>query len=538
MERMLKLCVIDDIRSVVDMIAKKIPWTDYGIEAAGTATDGEEGLAVIEAVKPDIVITDIRMPKLDGLEMTRRIMELLPGCKVIILSAYADFEYARKALRYGALNYLKKPFAVADIVKVVLEAKEAWLADHRERMHVADLERKMKESLPALRQEYLSLLVHHPTAEAESEEWWAFLELSPVRPPFAAFVIQIDQLEKEAQLAVKELELARFSLQNIVEETLASYAEAVVFREAFNRYVCIVGVSGAEPALVVADACCAHIARYTKFTISVGIGLEAGGVRELPRSYRQALIALSYHFYTGGNGAFRYPERPDSGPADWIYTAESENEFLFAFRSGNAARCGEWLDAVFAEMENADALPEPSDVEHLFRGLALRMLRVLLEKLSRPEAAEFEARVHGLRTGGRFDLRELRQRLADLCEIGCRLMDGERASESRKIIFRSMDYIKAHLHLDLTLESCARQVNLSWGYYSNLFKKVAGMTFQQFVTQAKIERAKAMLLEDYQVQEISQLLGYEHRRYFSELFKKQTGLTPTEFKESYLGKKN
>ncbi|AJY77955.1 hypothetical protein VN24_22920 [Paenibacillus beijingensis] len=534
---MTKLCVIDDIRSVVEMITRKIPWHDYGIEIAGSATDGEEGLALVEAVKPDIILTDVRMPKMDGLEMTKRIAQLLPWSKVIILSAYTDFEYAQKALQYGAVDYVKKPFAIEDIVQVVKKARDLWQSEHLERTRMLQMEHAVKESLPALRQLYLSQLVHHPTDAAETQMWWGFLELTPVTPPFAVMVIQIDQLtERYGSLGLKELELARFSLQNIVEETVLSFTKAIVFRDEFNRYVCIAGTSLTTSRLSIADACCANIAANTKFTISIGIGEEVGDGRELPRSYQQALHALSYHFYTGGNGALCYSPRSNMGMAEWIYTAESEHEFLFAFRSGNTDKCREWLADVFAGMEKSHIRPTPNDVEHLFHGLALRMLRIMLEKFPRSSIVAFESRVDPAGGMRLTELQDYRIWLNELCEMGCRLMERERTSESQKIIYRSMEFIKSNLHLDLTLELCARAVNLSWGYYSNLFKKVAGTTFQQYVTQAKIERAKEMLLEDYQVQEIAQQLGYEHRRYFSEVFKKQTGLTPSEFKELFLGK--
>lgn len=537
MSQLVKMCVVDDIRSVVDMITTKIPWQEHGIEIVGSATNGEEGLAVIREMRPDLILTDIRMPKMDGLEMTRSILEVLPNSKVVILSAYTDFDYAQKAIQYGALDYVKKPFSIDQIIKAVVKAKDIWEQESLSRAHVLGLEQKMKESMPALRQEYLSLLVHHQTSEAELAKRSSFLDIHALTPPFVVMTIQIDQFtDKYGEVPVKELELARFSLQNIVEETIAFYTTAVVFREAFNRYICILNMRESESPIAIADECCANIERHTKFTISIGIGLEVATVQELPKSYQQSLSALSYHFYTGGNGAFSYNAASSNLPVEWIYTEDSENEFLFAFRSGNEEKCMAWIKDIFTEMGKSAVRPEPGVVERLLQGLVLRMLRVLSEKFPRASLMEFEANMQTIRKDGGADLQEYQEWFTLLCEVGCRMIHQERASESQKIIYRSADYIKANLHEDLTLEHCAKQVNLSWGYYSNLFKKVTGTPFQQFVTQAKMERAKAMLIEDFQVQEIAQQLGYEHRRYFSEVFKKQTGLTPTEFKETSLGK--
>lgn len=537
MSRLVKMCVVDDIRSVVDMITTKIAWQEHGIEIVGSATNGEEGLAVIRKSLPDLILTDIRMPKMDGLEMTRSILEVLPNSKVVILSAYTDFDYAQKAIQYGALDYVKKPFSIDQIIKVVVKAKEVWEQENLNRIHVLALEQKMKESMPALRQEYLSLLVHHQTSEAELAKRSSFLDIHALKPPFVVMTIQIDQFtDKYGEVPVKELELARFSLQNIVEETIAFSTTAVVFREAFNRYICILNRPESEPPIAIADKCCANIARHTKFTISIGIGLEIATVQELPKSYQQSLSALSYHFYTGGNGAFSFNADSSELPAEWIYTEDSENEFLFAFRSGNVEKCLSWIRDIFMEMGKSEVRPEPGVVERLLQGLVLRMLRVLSEKFPRVRLSAFEAKMHAIRSDSGADLLEYQEWFIQLCELGCGMIHQERTSESQKIIYRSAEYIKANLYLDLTLEHCAKQANLSWGYYSNLFKKVTGTAFQQFVTQAKIERAKAMLIEDFQVQEIAQQLGYEHRRYFSEVFKKQTGLTPTEFKEMSLGK--
>jgi two-component system response regulator YesN len=123
-----------------------------------------------------------------------------------------------------------------------------------------------------------------------------------------------------------------------------------------------------------------------------------------------------------------------------------------------------------------------------------------------------------------------------LCLESCGWIEKERSYESTKIIHQAKDYISANLHLDVNLEHCAKQVNLSAGYFSNLFKKVSGISFQQFVMQQKMEKAKAMLIEDFQVQEIAEKLGYEHRRYLTDVFKKYSGMTPSEFKESFLGR--
>lgn len=534
---MMKLCVIDDIKSVVDMITTKVPWAEHGITIAGSALDGEEGLELVRQVQPDIVLSDIRMPKLDGLEMTRRILEFSPHTKIIILSAYTDFIYAQQAIRLGAFDFVKKPFSVEEIIGVVVKARNACTLEREGLAQIQAMEKKIKDSMPVLRQEYFHLLMHHQTDLSSVMKRWAFLRMEMEPEHFAVLVAEIDRFsEKHQGMPVQEMELVRFSLQNIMEETVAVYTRGIIFREAMNRYVCVINSRDDQLPEVIAEACCANIARFTKFTISIGVGLAAEGIEQLSRSYQQALKALTYHFYTGGDGALSYRNMASGHQNAPEYSAAEEQELLFALRSGNRERTLTQLDRLLGRIAGSDPRPDPIYVESICYELASKVLRVLLETFPSSKLVPFEHKLAAIKTSGpaAFSFQRLQELLRELATEGCDWIEQNRKHESRQTIHYAMDYIRGHLHMDLSLEHCAKQVNFSPGYFSNLFKKESGLSFQQFVIQEKMERAKAMLLSDHQVQEIAQALGYEHRRYFSEVFKKHTGLTPSEFRESYL----
>ncbi|HZG56231.1 response regulator [Paenibacillus sp.] len=535
-EDKIKLCVIDDIRSVIDMISTKIDWEAYGIEVAGTAINGQEGLELIRRVQPDIVMTDVRMPKLDGLEMMRRVLEALPHSKVIMLSGYSEFTYAQQAIRLGAYDFLQKPFSIAEIIRVVVGARDVWLEERKGRLEVDAMEKRLKESLPLLRQEYMNMLIHHRSGNAQSnEKRWAFLKI-PLKPEnLVVMIVEIDRFaENFGMLPTQEVELVRFALQNILEETINSFTAGIVFREGTNRHVCVLNCEDVDLASRIAEACCAHIAKYTRFTISIGIGRKVEELGQLPDSFLQALNALSYHFYTGGNGVLSFDQTAKDAKGLPKYSLETERELLFAMRSGNREKSMALLEQLIGDLFGS-SYHKPEYVRSVCQELAFMMYRVLLEQLSDTRLSELE---HRLREGrnGELSMQELRELLVDLCRQGCEWMEKERVSESKQVIRQAIAYIQSNLGKALTVEICAKQVNLSIGYFSNLFKKVTGTTFQQYVTQERIERAKVMLVENYQVQEIAEELSYEHRRYFSEVFKKQTGMTPSEFKESFLGK--
>lgn len=533
-ERPIRLCVIDDISSVVEMITSRIDWTSYGIEIAGTAGSGVDGLRLVEETRPDIVLTDIRMPRMDGLEMTAHIMKLDPHCKVVILSGYTDFAYAQQAIRLGAFDFLKKPFSRAEIVKVVLKAKEAWEGERRSLIEVHEMEKRLKKSMPLLRQEYLNTLVHHRTNAEQAENRWRYFQI-PLEPvQLVAMIVEIDRFDGNyAALPTHEVELIRFAMQNILEETIGMFTKGVVFRESASRHACILNCDDPELASRIADRCCAHIAQYTRFTISIGIGLIADDISQLPDSYEQAVHAFSYHFYTGGNGAFSYAHIAGADKEPPRFAPAAAQELLFALRAGNLEKSSGLLALLLNDL--FAGTPKPDYLISVCYELAFMMLRVLLEKLPYEQVRGLERRIRENKAA-EPTMQELRQLLGDICRKGCKWIEMQRTSESEQIVRQSMQYIRDNLKQPLTVEQCAKQANLSAGYFSNVFKKIVGVTVQQFITQVRIERAKQMLIEDYQVQEISDALSYEHRRYFSEVFKKVTGMTPSEFRQAYLGK--
>lgn len=529
-----KLVVIDDIRSVVEMITKKIPWSEYGIEVVGKARDGEEGLAVISEVRPDIVLTDIRMPKLDGLDMTERIMQLLPDCKVIILSGYTDFEYARKAVRLGATDFIKKPFTVQEIVDVTLKAKALWLETVQKKVQLEQLNKQVKASLPVLRQEYLNMLLQFPATERKMLEQWRFLELDIPPNDLTILTVEIDEYQQKcSDQPVQEIELIRFSLQNILEETIREHTRGTLFRETSRQFLMMIHTSDKSQAMRIAEACCANIARFTKFTVSIGVGNAAHTITDLPNSYRQARAALSYHFYTGGNAVFHYDtvtEKPSSRPA---YSFQLEESLVFALQSGNRDMVLETVHQLAAQLMKSEPYPEPEQAVGMFMVWAAVIYRTLLESLAAEQLVSIEERIRTIRTGSDLSIHRLTESLIELSEEGCRLVLNERQNESQKVIRKAVEYIQSHLGDELSVDRCAKVVNLSGGYFANLFKKEMGMTFNHFVTQERLERAKKMLIQNVPVQDIALDLGYGHRRYFSDVFKKHTGMTPSEFRNYY-----
>lgn len=528
------MCVIDDIKTVVDGIANHIPWETYGIHIVGSANNGESGMNLIRQTQPHIVLADIRMPKMNGIEMTEQIVREFPDTKIIFLSGYTDFEYAQQAIRLGAFDYILKPFTPQKIIDVVLQAK-AVIEEGRgkiERYH--EMERKLRASIPYLRQEYFQLLLRFPATPEAAAKRWDFLNIGLDRERFIVMLVEIDRFsEQMLTLPVQEVELIRFTLHNILEETIGNVTKGLVFRDSTSRFVAVFNPPASQSAETLAEQCRENVEKFSKFTISVGLGEEVRHVHEISYSHTQALTALSYIFYTDGNSVCSYRNVRQVHHPVPRYSAEKEKELFYCLRSGNLLKSHMMIDELFSETIAAD-MPPPEAVKQMYYELAFLINRVFSEKLPAEQMEPLENQLQSIKNFSSHSLKDLQGKIKELCRMGCERIVKQQTEEANRVVEHVIAYIRQHLDANLTVNDYAKLVYLSGNYFANLFKKVTGTTIGQFVTTERMERAKTMLLEGMQVQEIAQALGYEDRPYFSELFKKHTGMTPSEFKQHYL----
>lgn len=526
------LCIIDDIKSVVDGLTA-IEWEAHGITIAGTASNGEDGLKLITSQRPELVITDIRMPRMDGLTVLRAVQEHNAGCKVILISGYADFEYAQQAVQHGAYDFVVKPFTEEDIMTAVLRAKAEILEEKLELMSQREMENKLRESMPVLRQEYFALLVSHRTPWEQAAERWKFLNIDLNPKGFVVMLIEIDRFqERVAELSIHEIELIRFSLLNITQETISAAARCAVFRARHDRYLAVMNDHGTLNPVEIAEQCCRNIERYTKFTVSVGVGCAVEETSELPDSYRQANRALAYHLFTEGNAAIMYDDLPQTGSQEPL-ALEYKDELLLALRSGNAGRTADILAAISATLQSLVSRQTPDYLLSLYDELAASAIRTFYELVPFADIQPLILKFKSVQGTAGLPLASLQRQLLTLCAEGAELVRQNSLSEGQKVIYQSLDYIKSRLSEDITVGECAAHVHLSSSYFSSLFKKVTGMTVTQYTTAERIQKAKVLLVEGMPVQDVASAVGYEERRYFSEMFKKITGQTPSEFRAGY-----
>ncbi|MNC25300.1 HTH-type transcriptional regulator YesS [compost metagenome] len=269
----------------------------------------------------------------------------------------------------------------------------------------------------------------------------------------------------------------------------------------------------------------------------MGISLVKSGPSAMQMAYSEAEKALEYRFYSTGASMHSYARIDLECPVP-RYSPEKERALLYALRSGSKEQTRGKLDEIFLTWILQAGEPDPAALVQLFQTLISAVYRTMLELIKDEQHAELEAKMSQIQSQQRQNYTGWMQALADFCEFSCDLLQSRQLKDYSQLITQVKLYIEQNLNTNLTVNSCAKAVHISPSYLANLFKKETSMTLASYIANMRIEKAKEWLMEGIQVQLISAQLGYEDRPYFSEMFKKHCGVTPSTFRQQYFEQMN
>jgi len=520
---MFKVLLVDDERVILDGISRFVNWQALGTELAGTARNGLEALEIITSHQPDIVITDILMPGMDGLELIAKVRELELPVQFIMLSGFSDFEYARQALRYGVKEYLLKPCNEEMISRAITEViKEVEQRRHKERF-MERLQAEFRQALPHAREQLFKEFVTNKTYG--KRDWERYRDLLGIRSD-----------ETRVRLILFELEDSHefehlFALKNIALDIIGH--DQLLLSTAIGSQVVLLVEDESEE---ISDALYGRVDQikrifYEYYKIDTSIALsDAGQIGDARRMYREALSLISHRFYLEEGSLITRNdvmsmEENRTGKAD-IDVQIDEERLGMLIRAGRTeevqAMIGEYFDRL------ASLRLEASMTKTYAITLYLSIIRHDPERTKHmmAEIASLDS-IHTL-TG----LQSFVEKAA--LEIAGRNYESNRSKQSA-IIRKVLEIIRSNLgNPELSLNSVAQEMlYMNPDYLGKLFKKETGEKFSNYVTRLRMEKAIEMITRsgDAKIFEIAESLGYgDNPQYFSKVFKKYTGFTPSEFK--------
>lgn len=538
MNFMYKVVLADDEKIIVEGLKAFIDWEEAGFSIAGEAYNGEDGVRLAQETGADVVITDIRMPLLSGTEMISRIREFNPDCKFMVLSGYSSFEYAQDAVNRGAFCYLLKPVQEEQLRNNLEAIRKELDAKNLQTEEMTKLHTQLQESLPVVRERYLCEMATDDTMKPEQIlKKWEFLNLGYSLDCFGIFVMEVDGLEKKYGEDIENMMLLRFAVINITEELVYNKRAGVVFSYARDRIaVLCCGMNGAKPdhqsILELARDIQGTIKRCLKETVSIGIGKLYTMSAGMCRSFEEAERALKYKLIYGENSLVDVYEIEEEDRG-FTFPLELEKNLLSMVELGKTEEAGEILRDIF-DYAMAGGASSPQTVYDLCMNFAVLVSRcAVLSGIpygGLGGGSGFMERLLEMKTAG-----ELQEYLEQIVTQTTEKIQKNRMQKQQGTLGKVKEYVEQHYAEDLTLDFLAKKFFMNACYLSQLFKKELGCNFVDFLTGIRITAAKKLILDpELKVYEVGCRTGYNNPRYFSQLFERLTGYTPSEYRKKMI----
>lgn len=533
-----KLLVVDDEFIIREGIKTKMDWNRLGVELVAVAENGYEALETLKAGPVDILITDIRMPVMDGIQLSREAMKLHPNLKIIILTGYEEFEYAKQALELSALSYMLKPFTKQELEDTILLAKREIIGHRTVESHLKITMERLEQSFPLLKERYLNQLVSERLPLKEIKSRLQLVDIHFQSDTFAVMIVELDKTDGLEQLPEHDgnSELLQLVVKDEAEQYLQTVQPSVVFSGLNSHIVCIIDIVKSDKhdeLFELAENMKAYIENTLQVSVSVGIGGIKHGIKGIPESFREAMEAIEYRFLVGKSSII---------PIDYINIqseqtiaglSDSHAERIIAVvRSGNKLGIRGELDAIFTTIKEMKT-SSISDIK-------LYMKEFLVKTITRLLHSSIRLRDMYSRDYDPYSLVDDYQTINDMhkgirtlyFDISDYIRD-KRGNKQRKVIEKAIEEIQANYdNENLSIQMLSEQLQMNTSYLSRLFKQEAGNTFTEFLAKYRIEKAKQYLVETtLRVSEITYRVGLKDPFYFSTLFKKYVGQNPTDYRE-------
>lgn len=524
---LLKLLLVDDEKIILRGLQETYDWESMGYQVVGAADSGEAALALIEDEEPDVVITDVRMKQIDGLELIERTRQVHPEIKFVVVSAYRDFEYAKKACVQGALSYLVKPIDDRELEDVMKKAYQMTM-EHREKTSNYENWKKLlaeKESgfLSQMIERYVKELIDQEElqvlARSLSKEMWA-------NHHFASICMDVDAVYKVTNQV--EYDAKRYMLFSRIERELRENYDVWAYTNTDGSRIFVVDL-GESASMGKLKLMVERQKRDSDCEIISAISNGYAGLGGMKTSYKQAMKL--YQIACEAGAGVLTVSKDAQVPAEPGYFDDIENQVLRSLRKNSQ----EELKTVFEKM--VFRLPANEGTAKMYLHRLTIQVEVMLE-----DSYEMS---ENIRAGfsnfyGMIDQYNL-VRLIDILYKLLGTVIRERLSLAPVMTEDYFgDYMKAALAYiqdnlqdeDLSIIVVAEKVYLNPVYFGRFFKNVMGVTFKKYVLNARMERAKKLIQENKGgIAEIGAQVGIPNPSYFSQLFKQATGMMPSEFKK-------
>ena len=498
--------------------------------------DGEEAVAKGLEYRPDMVFLDIRMPGLDGIEVARRLKVALPHVKIIIISAFSEFQYAKDSVGIGVAEYLLKPVESDDIIKVADRVIAEIEQEQQERSEADLVKSRLAEAMPLIRIGFVMDLVNGNIVD--NEDVVARAALFGINNPIClAMAIWLDSVKTQENMRSElEKQIARRNVGDEIDSALAKWPEHLFISPGNGQYTVLLAAekdidegSLKKMATDLAESICESVRKNTSFTVTVGIGRKGTGAEGISRSYREAVVAGEYRVLYGGDQPIHADDVEVTGEYANVLSKGYEKNLVVSISIGDWDRTIRSFLSLWAEYINGD--PKISRVRSKIAEISNVAVRaasessVVIDSLDESRE-EFEAQMER-----ETNPDVMKEKMINWLNDIVNKIRTSREFRNVSLIDKAVHYMENHYQDEIGLDDVAGQVFLSTCYFSRLFKQVKGWSFTEYLTSIRMEEARKLLTTtSYSVADVAGKVGFRDARYFSQVFKRHTGKTPGSYR--------
>lgn len=536
---MIKVFIVEDETVIREGIKRRIDWEANGLCLVGEAGDGELAYPMIQETKPDLLITDIMMPFMDGLELSELVKKEMPQIKIIIISGFEHFVYANRALKIGIVDYLSKPVDSRKLLNIMIQVKEQIEREKQKRKYIERYEQEREKKRILKKNQLFNDMISDRCSVSEIISRGMQLQIDLAAKAYNIILFQCwpDKTEGQSNLSEQAL------MNKIAEKLERGQYKAVYFnRESEGGAVLVKGKDRDElngTVHNILETLEQVIRLWTGYRYFAGVGQGFARLGDITKCYYQANKAFAYRLFDQSKKVVFSTEIADMDRdqglkinMDEIDLGKMDKDTLEDFlKNGSSQEAADFIDRYIESIGKAN-MESMIFRQYIVLDTNFAALR-FLKKIGNKEETLKE---HHTKVGdllANISSRELtRNYLIKILELCIETRDKMSKSRLEGWIEDAKDYINEHYGDEkISLNAVAAYVNVSPNHFSRVFRQVEGKTFVEYLTKTRLNKAKEMLrCSSMKTSDIGSRLGYRDAHYFYYIFKKEVGCTPKDYR--------
>ncbi|MBJ6361647.1 response regulator [Paenibacillus sp. GCM10012307] len=526
---MIRVLVVEDEDMIREKIKHNIDWHGNGFGEIYEAANGAEAWELFQQHRPEIVITDIQMPEMDGIVLTEKIKQAYPDCKVVIISGHAEFDYAKESIRLKVSDYILKPFRSRNLLAKVLKVKEEIDSSQLDVQEREIMRRQLIENRKLLQEKFFRDLLSHCVVH-EPYKQISFLGLEELQScSYHTVVLQIDFPPGDTQH--EDLYIYNLILYQWIERKIQDSEQKFFIINYKLDQLVLIGFAHMHTWSSLLEGWIEQAWMEKGCRLTAGIGSRCDSLLEMHGSYQEACSAVALSTIHGKGIVFTYndlnSEREQySKQLQMLVEHKLYRQMKFGLFQDIKSDIKEILEEIKQARLNAEA--SSNIINHMLL-LAYKAISELgfnafylagREDLYRVDVHDFH------------DFEALYDHICQIFEHFTELIQTKLENRNVSLVMTIKQYIDEHYNKHITLTSLAKEYNISSSYLSILFREQTSQNFMDYLMNVRIQRAKELLrTSDLRIYEIAERIGYRDAYYFSTAFKKAVGINPTEYRE-------